>query len=98
MIVAEGHQSTVEKDFQQGVIRNDIFEKDYKWGREAAQESQDTPGARGSQDPAPRVKTIKVIKVEMEQQEADFEKIGLTVLLAMALSVAAQWLFGKCKD
>ena len=32
----------------------------------------------------------------MEQnEEADYEKIGLTVLLAMASSVAVQWLLGK---
>ena len=53
------------------------------------------PGASSFKDHA-RVKTIKIIKVEMEQnEEVDYEKIGLTVLLAMALSVAEQRLFGK---
>ena len=33
----------------------------------------------------------------MEQnEEIDFEKIGITVLVALALGVAVQWLFAKC--
>ena len=95
-LVSEEHQANIEKDFQKGVIRNDIFEKDYKYRRDTFQETKDTPGATSSKNPAAKVKTIKVIKVEMEQQEANYEKIGLSVLLVMALSVAVQWLFGKC--
>ena len=42
------------------------------------------------------VKAIKIIKIEMEQDQGiQVEKIGLTVLLAVALCVAVQWLFGK---
>ena len=82
-LMSEAHQAELKRQLQQGVIRNESFDKDFKWGNDNVQETEDTPGATSSKDHAPRVKTIKVIKVEMEQkEEADYEKIGLTVLLA----------------
>ena len=45
----------------------------------------------------PRVNAVRIIKVEMEQnKKIDVEKVALSVLLAMAICVAVQWLFGKC--
>jgi hypothetical protein len=60
--MSEAHQAEVERQFQQGVIRNEAFNKDYKHGKDNVEETKDTPGASSSKDHA-RAKTIKFIKV-----------------------------------
>jgi hypothetical protein len=61
-LMSEAHQAEVERQFQQGVIRNEAFDKDYKHGQENVEETKDTPGASSSKDHV-RAMTIKIIKV-----------------------------------
>jgi hypothetical protein len=46
--MSEAHQAEVEKQFQQGVIRGEDFNKDFKFGSENIQETKDSPGATSS--------------------------------------------------
>ena len=95
-LTSESHQEEIIKQFEEGVLRVEDFSKGTTNESEGVRETPNMPGASSSKDHA-SIKAIKIIKVEMEQnEEVDVEKIGLTVLLAMALSVAVQWLFGKC--
>ena len=57
----------------------------------------DVPGASSSTD-RPRIKAIKVIKVELEQKDEgdEVKKFRVTLAAALSLSLAAQGLFGKC--
>ena len=43
------------------------------------------------------MKTIKIIKVDMEQKEkVDVEKMCITMLIALGLSLTVQWSFAEC--
>jgi flagellar biogenesis protein FliO len=59
-------------------------------------EPKDTPGASSSTD-RPRISAIKVIKVEMEQKDEEYEveQFLVTLTAALGLSLAVQWVFGK---
>ena len=59
---------------------------------------RDDPGGSSSQDPTPKIKAFKVIKIEVEDDsdEDKGQKFILTLLAAIVLSMIGQWLFGKC--
>ena len=61
---------------------------------------EDTPGARGSNDPLPNpsVKVMRAIKVEVDEDEEEnkVQRFIMTMLAAISLSILTQWLFGKC--
>jgi hypothetical protein len=62
--MSEAHQAEVEKQFQQGVIRGEDFNNDFKFGSENIQETKDSPGATSSKDqPRANMIRIKMIKV-----------------------------------
>lgn len=95
-LMSVANQEEVERQLQKRIVRSEVFDKDFKHGKDDVNETPDMPGASSSKDHA-RLKALNIIKVEMEQnEEIDYEKIGITVLLAFALSVAVQWLFEKC--
>ena len=73
-LMSEAHQAEVEKQLQQGVIRSEDFNKDFKYGSENIQETKDSPGATSSKD-RPRVNVIRVkmIKVREEDSSEEFE-------------------------
>jgi hypothetical protein len=80
------------------VIRSEDFVKDYKRGKDKVQERPNMPGASSSKDHA-QVKSVKIkaAKHETQDEDIDIEKVGLSVMLAMSICVAVQWLFGNCK-
>ena len=41
--------------------------------------------------------TVKVIKIEVEDEENKVQKLALTTISAVILTLASQWLFGKCR-
>ena len=74
--MSEAHQAEVEKQFQQGVIRGDDFNKDFKFGSENIQETKDTPGATSSKDHVRiNVIRIKTIKGQEEESSGEFELV-----------------------
>jgi hypothetical protein len=58
----------------------------------------DSGGASSSGDGRPRVKTLKVTKIEVEDDEEKEKGLGsiLTAIVTVRMTVAMQWLFGKC--
>ena len=73
---------------------------DYKKSPEQStvQETPDSGGTSSSKDHA-QVKSIRIkaAKHETLDEDIDIEKIGLSVMLAMSICVAMQWLFGNCQ-
>ena len=59
----------------------------------------DSGGAGSSGDGRPRVKVLKVIKIEVEDDEEKDRSLGsiLTAIVTVLMTVAMQWLFGRCQ-
>ena len=80
--------------FERGEIRAARY-ADYDRGQGSIE--GDTPGSTSSNDPMPRIKVMRVIKIEVEEDEEDNEiqRFIVTMIAAISLSIAIQWLFGK---
>ena len=80
----------INRKFQKGAIKAETY------AAATMKNQKDTPGASSLSD-RPRISATKVIKVEMEQkdEEYDVEKFLTALAAALCLSLAVQWLFGK---
>ena len=75
-LMSEAYQAEVEKQLQQGVIRSEDFNKDFKYGSENIQETKDLPGATSSKDhPRVNVSRIKTTKVREDESSEEFELV-----------------------
>ena len=94
-LTSESHQGEILKQFEEGVLRVEDYLKEPTPEGRNDQETPNSGGTSSSKDHV-QVKTVKIIKVEEEKiEDIDIEKVGLTVMLAMSICVAVQWLFGN---
>ena len=95
-LTEESHQEEIMKQFQDGVLRIPDYMKSSE--ERTMQETPNSGGTSSSKDHA-QVKSIRIkaAKHETQEEEIDIEKVGLSVMLAMSICVAVQWLFGNCQ-
>jgi hypothetical protein len=101
--IEENHKTEEYERYQRGeLIKPEVLEGTPSQGtpeRGMTSYEGDSGGAGSSNDGRPRVKTLKVIKIEVEDDEEKGRSLGsiLPAIVTVLMTVAMQWLFGRCQ-
>jgi hypothetical protein len=93
--LSEKHREETQGRLDRGELKPEVLRIIRNEG--LASYEGDNPGASSSNEPKAIIKTFKVIKIEVEEEEPEVPKITLAMITAVILTLVTQLLFMKCK-